>query len=352
MELWRRRRQLGEEVSAKRRLYLDVRFWNDLCDAELGAAKDARPGQLLAALRSSTARGDLVCPVECHVVEELHRQEIHEKRQATLSLIDELSRRTVLLSPPDRLFLEVLRLVQGLVAGTPPTRPPVEEMWTRPMFAIGHDFPELEAPGLPPEVAETLRHQMEEELWAFGFVDLFTMTGPPPIDTNAKITTAGLLNAAKRDVSNQFESYDATYWSEVRGALDAYLPQLEDIWRYLRHRIGGGVTTVTSSVLRDSALKLRHLLYEGARVTGLRSTVPSLHTGVTLYSRMQWDRKRSYKGNDVFDFAHAEAALPYCHAFATDASLASLVQQSGLAADYSCEVMTHSDHVVAWLAKP
>lgn len=350
MEWWRRRRILGEEMSTKRRLYLDVRFWNDLCDADLGSIRDLRAADLLAALRVAVRDGNVVCPVEIHLVEELHRQRIPEKRHATLALVDELSRRTVLAAPTDRLFLEVLRLIQGLMAGRPPANPPVDEMWTRPLFAVSHEFPDLDAPGLPHAIADQLRSQFQDELWGMGFVELFAVTGNPRIDPAAKIATAGMLNDAKSDPAHLFDSYEATYWSEVRGVLDAYLPQLEDIWRYLYQRAGGDPSTIAPAELHESALNLRRLLYAGARKVGLRSTVPSFHTGVTLYSRMQWDRKRSYKGNDVFDFAHAEAALPYFHAFATDSSLASLIRQSGLSKDYPCDILTSTDEILSWVS--
>ncbi|GAC1415589.1 MAG: hypothetical protein NVSMB53_14220 [Gemmatimonadaceae bacterium] len=268
----------------------------------------------------------------------------------SLTLVDELSRKTVLVSPTERLFLEVLRLVQGLIAETPPVGAPLEEMWTRPMFALGHDFPRLEAPHVPSTLVDQLRTDTEDELWSFGFVDLFTMTGPPPIDANAKAHTAELLNRAKADPANLFESFDATYWSEVRGTLDAYMPQLEDIWRYLFSHRGGDLSTATPEQLRESAMQLRRVLYERARRVGLRATVPTLHIGTTLYSRMQWDRKRDYTGNDVFDFGHVEAALPYFDAFATDGPLVSLVRQCGLANDYSCELLASSDQLIAWLS--
>jgi hypothetical protein len=349
MDLWQRRRELGIQVSKKRRLYLDVRFWNDLCDAELGVHRNVSSKELLSALTDEVARGDVICPVEFHVVEELHRQKDLEKRAITLRLIDLLSSRTVLVSPTERLFLEVLRLVQGLAAQTPPVSAPLGEVWTRPMFAVGHDLPPFEAPFLPPEVVTQLRSDFESTWWSFGFTEMFEQTGSPPIDPNAKAHTANLLNQAKGDPSTLFESYEATYWAELRGALDAYLPQLEDIWRYLFAQAGHDVGTVTPEQLREAALQLRALLYQGARRVGLRTTVPTLHVGVTLYSRIQWDRSRGYKGNDVFDLAHAEAAIPYFNAFATDASLGSLIRQSKLAAEYPCAILTSAEQILAWL---
>jgi hypothetical protein len=111
MEFWERRRELGLVLAKKRRLYLDVRFWNDLCDAELGVPNTSAAQTLLRTLPTAILNRNVVCPVAFHIVEELHRQKITEKRAATLALVDELSSRTVIISPDERLFLEVQRLV-------------------------------------------------------------------------------------------------------------------------------------------------------------------------------------------------------------------------------------------------
>lgn len=350
MEVWQRRRELGQQVAKQRRLSLDVRFWNDLCDAELGVSPVQESGTLLMTLRRSVAAGNLICPVEFHVVEELHKQRIPEKRLATIALIDELSARTVLASPPDRIFLEVLRFVQGAIAGAPPISAPLEEMWTRPMFAAGHSMPVLEAPpGLPADVVERVRMDCEAKWWEFGFAELFAYVGQPPLDGTVKHKTAELLNAAKGDPTTALKSFETTYWSEVRGTLDVYQPQIQDVARYLFHQHGGDPNAIKPDELQQSFERLRSVLYNAARKIGLKGAVPALHIGATLYSHLQWDRQRAYKANDVFDFDHADAALPYFNAFATDGSLAALLRRSGLASSYACAVLSSYAELFAWL---
>jgi len=53
MELWERRRMLGQRVAGQRRLYLDLRFWNDLCDVEPGLSRDPQNVECLTVLRSA-----------------------------------------------------------------------------------------------------------------------------------------------------------------------------------------------------------------------------------------------------------------------------------------------------------
>lgn len=347
-ELWRRRTELGQAVVRKRRLFLDVRFWNDLCDADAG-----HPGseekRLLDAIRLAKQSGSLICPVEFHLVEELHRQQVPDKRERTLRLVDELSDKTILLSAPERIFLEVLRFVESLARGEQPTAPPLVEMWTRPAFLAGHYDPPLDAPGIPAEVLQRLLAAFEEEWWNFGFVDLFSVAGIPPLDGNAKHGAAERLNALKPDPTTHFKSLSATYWSEVRGTLDAYLPQLGDVWKYMFSRAGGDPADITPEQLERSSAYLRAALYNAAKKRGVKNAIPSLHIGATLYANLQWDKQRQYKSNDLFDFDHAEAALPYGDAFATDSSLASLITRSRLAEDYSCAVLTSCSAILSWI---
>ena len=351
MELWRRRRLLGHQTIAKRRLYLDVRFWNDLCDAELGENQTASALDCLAFLRRHVAEGLLVCPAEFNVVAEVYKQKLPAKQAATLCLIDELSQRTAIAKARERMFLECLRLLQGALQQTPPTAPPSTEVWTRPLFVAGHEMPDLPAPdGIPPAVVNSLRDEFDAELWEYGFERMVDLAGGFPPDLDNSAATAARLNGAKTEPSNLFKSYEATYWSEVRGALDAYHDVLGDIALYLFERQGGDVSSVTGDQVRESASGLRSLIYAFARKHGLKSVIPSLHIGVTLYSRVQWDRARRYRANDVYDFAHAEAALPYCNAFATEGPLAALIRSSGLAKDYPCDVLTDLDGINAWLA--
>jgi hypothetical protein len=169
---------------------------------------------------------------------------------------------------------------------------------------------------------------------------------PPDLDNSAQ--TAVMLNEAKQDPKNLFKSYQATYWSEVRGSLDAYMDVLGEIGLYLFERAGGDPSRVPREQVHESASRLRELFYHGAKKFGLKAPVPSIHVGVTLYSRMQWDRKRPYKGNDVFDFAHAGAALPYCDAFATEKPLAALLDSSGLSSEYQCRILTDTSAVAEW----
>lgn len=349
MELWERRRDLGQRVIRQRRLYLDLRFWNDFCDAEVGEPATSATRDCLLALRAFVARGDVVCPIEYHIFSELNKQRRADKREATANIVDELSGKTTLVSPFERVFIEILRFSQALVAGRGCSDPPLGEMWTRPMYLIGHEYPELPRTGLPAEMDQQFQREFADELWNFGFLDMVSLSGSLAVGVDEKATTSDLLNRAKEDSATQLSSYEATYRSEILGSLDGYSEQLEQVGLYLFHRAGGDPSSVPENEIKEAARRLRNLLYAAFLQKDLKDPLPTIHIGATLYSHMQWDRKRKYKSNDIFDFGHAEAALPYCNAFATDRSLASLIRQSGLDRDYDCKLLTDAQAIGRWL---
>lgn len=348
MELWERRRSLGREILAKRRLYLDLRFWNDFCDAELGLKVPDGTEAALRALRSAVRDGDVVCPVECYAVREAHSQRLGDKLCVTLGLFDELSSKTAMVMPFERVFLEFLRFSQGAMRGVVPAGAPADEMWTRPMFVVGHRLPNAPPIGLPAAVEAHLQAEFVNACWAFGFAEIFDVAGRWPAGARS---TASVLNAAKTLPEHLFPSYEATYRSEVLGSLDAYSEQLADVAVFLFRGAGGDADAVSMEERQIAAARLKRLLNAAFRKHDLTRSLPSVHIGATLYARMQWDRRRLYKENDVFDFAHAEAALPYCSGFATDGPLAALLHQAGLDARYGCDLLTDAIAIQNWVSQ-
>ena len=72
-----------------------------------------------------------------------------------------------------------------------------------------------------------------------------------------------------------------------------------------------------------------------------RRAFGSLYVPAMLHAAVRSERKRKIKPNDIFDFRHAAAALPYCRAFMTDGPLRSLITSGHVRLDrlYGCEVV-------------
>ena len=73
-----------------------------------------------------------------------------------------------------------------------------------------------------------------------------------------------------------------------------------------------------------------NLIYHAFRLNKLTSELPSLRVSAGLHAALRWDKTRKYKRNDLHDFHHAVAAIPYCDYFFTEHSLRQLLAHNGL----------------------
>jgi hypothetical protein len=348
-ELWRRRRELAAEVLGKHRLYLDIKFWSHLCDVTLGDNTEPSLLAMTSALRNGVAEGWLLCPIEFYTFIELIKQRVPDKRARTAALIDELSRGVTIIIPPERVFIEVLRFLQGAMSGPPFPSAPLDEIWTKAAYLIGHGS--LASKTLPPDQLETLNRQFAEKLWSMSLTQVLSILGHGILSSGGwQPATAAKLNAEKGSARDRAKSFRDLYRDEFRGTLDVFASSIADTVVYLFERSGGDGETITDDQHEKSAQYLIALVSAALEKHDLSQPLPTAHVMATLFANVQWDRSRKYKDNDFADFGHAAAALAYCNAFATERSLRSLIKQAKLDTLYNCQVLFNSTDVIDWVA--
>lgn len=345
-QLWELRRELGQRSLSCQRLYLDQRYWNDLCDATLGTGPAEAIGAL-SQLQRLVDQGTLICPVEATHISELFEQRVPAKRLATAKVMDALSTRVAIASPPDRAFLEILRFVQAAPKGPPFPAAPSAEVWTRPAFVFGHfDLPDA---GDHPR-AEELNWISVQTAWQSSYEELIQLHGSsPPSPYAFKLRTAVELNESKKATRALFKSFRKLYMSEVRGALDAIALDTAGALAYLGTQAGIDMEEVPKVQPYEGAKELAALVAADFEDHDIGKCLPSVHVHATLVARLQWDGPRQYRPNDFPDFAHAAAGIPYCNAFATEGPLAALITDAGLAREFGVSVLSTWHQVTTWL---
>lgn len=343
------RRQLSANLEGKRLLYLDLLYWNFLCDAALGETDDDESSRLLRDLRVHVAAGSVVCPIEYTTFVELYKQRLPEKRRATAELIDELSTAVVIVSPQDRCFLEALRLAEAITAQKPFPPAPKDEVWTRPAFLLGHG--ELKADEARPGDLDRINAVMRAELWKMSFTQVLEQLGDEfPVSFEWAEETAEELNSVKEEVRKDFKNYREVYLAEVRGVFEAAIPAMGKVLVHAFKRFGGDGGDMSEQQRNHGGRMLSRLLAAAFEKHDLSAQLPTIHVSATLYASVQWDGPRRYRPNDILDFGHAAAALGYCNAFATERPLATLLRQSKLVQTYQTAVLANTPDVRRWLA--
>ncbi|WP_339694563.1 hypothetical protein [Celeribacter baekdonensis] len=84
-----------------------------------------------------------------------------------------------------------------------------------------------------------------------------------------------------------------------------------------------------------------------------RRKFPSLYIQAALHAAVRCRKGQVIKPNELFDFRHAAAALPYCKAFFTESKLRSLITSGHMRLDtlYGCKVMYTVEEATAWLGE-
>jgi hypothetical protein len=97
--------------------------------------------------------------------------------------------------------------------------------------------------------------------------------------------------------------------------------------------------------------KVVNVIYNLFKLGKLGTFFPSFIVEAGLHDSVRNDLPRKYKTNDLSDFRHAKAALPYFDAFFTEKSLKNMVCASNLSLDkkYSCEVLCKPVEVLKYL---
>lgn len=349
--LYELRRKLGQEMLATRRLYLDTKFWNTFCDVEVEDLKTGVESEALQLLRAKVRAREVVCPAEYYVLIELLRQQKSEKRKVTGALIDELSTGALIMHSTDRVMLELLRFVQATLAGNLEGEAPIEEVWTRPAFAIGHLTPEN--PGVADETHAWAVERTNETLWQMTFSEVAETMAVGNLPNYDREAVVAEMNSGKKDRNNQPPNFSDIYMAEILGALDGYEDSITQVSEYLITSAGIDPRGVTSRDQEEETRDWKNLIANlfQAHSEMMSKRLPTIHIFATLHANIRWDKARLFRPNDSADFGHAAAALAYCNCFATERSLGHLLRQSRLASKYGTTVVANCKQLVQWLTE-
>ena len=290
----------------------------------------------------------MLCPLHLHALTELKKQSIDDKRRLTAAIMDRLSHGLTLIAPPERVTLEVLRLVQSLALHKERILPPRDEVWTKPAFILGS--PSFPRKGVSAQAHDWASRMAEGELWSMSLAQIEAHF-PESSETvlGSQVKTINELNSRKRENRAQFTTYKQLYRNELVGLLDVFDEEIADVGLLMFAAAGGNMTTVTAEERRESARGWRNAVLIMSDQRGIEQAFPTAHVMTSMYARMDWDTMRQYRVNDSADFWHAASALPYCDAFMTERNLQGLLAQAHLPEVYGCEVVSSYDSLQRWL---
>ncbi len=311
----RKRLELGRELLSVKKIYLDTKFWLFLRDIRTERRTHEQLSLLLELLSTLVKDGLAICPISADTFIEVFKQTDSITRRATVEIIDELSKGIGLLQPEERIKLELLHFVREKTQGANSVHRLDELSWTKVGNVLGFSTPGLDE--LSAELNRAMQKAFLDQMWSITLTDMLEILGSDAASVPRFNDISDLQNRVKFDNLSDYSSFKQLLLIELAGVLEDYKSTLSDLIQYLRE------------------------LYQGEEVTN--ADLPSFRITAGLHAAVRWDAKRRFKPNDLHDFHHAVAALPYCDFFLTERSLRHLVNDKNLQFSSLFRCRTFSD---------
>lgn len=338
---------LAQSLLSRSKVYLDVRFWIFVRDAEAAGEEGTAKAKLLRLLRDGVAAGKLVCPVsESTFIEVMKQANTSTRRIATARLIDELSLGVSLTTGQVRIATEIAHLLhaaQGLKLYQ------LQELvWTKLSYTLGYLHPSL--PGLDQEAQLTLQSRFFDVMWDKSLSEMVSIIGDEWLAEAEELRhSAARLNAEIKSHAPKLVSYEQTYRDEIIGCLDVSVDLAADAMVGLGARMGTPPPEKGSDAWNHAGQLCRSHLIAEFEKSATKETLRTIHTHSSLHAALRWDQRTNFTANHYYDFEHAAAALAYCDAFFTEGYLAQIANagHTQLCGLNGCEVTDDAEKAVS-----
>lgn len=305
--------EVAQEALAKKRVYLDLKYWIFLRDADLGKPQKPVHANLLEAMLRGVSEGRFICPITEAVFFEVDRQGNTERRMQTVRMIDRLSRGIVIKNSSDRAVWEINDFFDAAIVRHELPTVPCRKVWVRPYSFLG--TPRVS--GWRPAEDLAIYKAFLSYAWTRSIEDLLTDT-PVPDDDHDNVLRANAVRITEQSAKHapEMKSFEQVLADEVGGLIDVHR---EEICRAFRPH-ASAMLRIIGAGNHDPATVEKlglDLAYSAAAASKPQRALPLIRILAGLHAYIRW-RKESFDFNDIFDLRHAAAAIPYCDVFLTE----------------------------------
>jgi len=342
--------EVAQEALGKARVYLDLRYWIFLREADLGKPQKPVHAKLLEEMLRGVSEGRFVCPITEAVLFEVDRQGNPERRMQTVRMIDRLSRGIVIKNSCERADCEIHDFFEAAFVRKELPTVPCRRVWVRPYRFLG--TPQIRGWGSAEDLA--INKAFLSYAWTRSLEDLLTDTSVPDDDSDNELrANAVRITESSAKHASEMRSYEQVFVDEVAGLIDAHRAQISRAFSpYATAMLqAAGADSHDLSTVEQHGL---NLAYSAAAAPKPQRALPLIRILASLHAFIRWQRQRAFKFNDIFDLRHAAAAIPYCDVFLTEKFVKSACTSSLLdfGTAYSTRIICDEDEAldaVSWL---
>ncbi|HEV7248838.1 MAG TPA: hypothetical protein VGN93_17820 [Shinella sp.] len=341
--------ELGKSLESRKAIYLDMNFWIDLQKADQSHDTSSRHSELLRLVSEAVAGGSVFCPISESIFLELLKQTDLNSRVQTASLIDRLSLGTTLVDPETRVIIELTHLARTSISET--TLSQLRHLvWTKLPHVLGvaHPVPS----GFDEPTLLVVQKAFFDHLWDFPLEEIMRLTPNIPDAHQLKLKDAtDMLNTGIAQHAKTIANFQQALDAELLGMADLLSAKLLQILPPFPPEVSDAASGVLDDSSRNGALGLLYSALKSNKE--IRKRLPTVYVHACLHAAIRWDKHRRLKGNDLYDFNHASAALSYCDAFFTEGPLKSLLSARNIALDkeFDCRIISNASEAITYISE-
>lgn len=325
----RRVADLSRMVLARRRVYLDTRYWIFLRDAALERPRKPIHQEMLDVLLEGVGSGLLLCPIGDSTFFELLRQADPKTRLATARLIDALSLGVTIQNAKDRLQTELLQFLIGTAVDQKVPDAPIDRVWLKVGHVLGTAEPVFD--GVSAEEQLAISKAFFDVMWSVTLEELLTDTPWVEDPADPEFTaSAARITAASSAHASELKSFAELNLAEIRGFFDIHREELCLAFAQMHALMEPNAKPAAADDFRRNEQVFVNVFSNIFRYGKAGTSLPTAQIVAGLHAIVRWHRDRPFRASDFYDIYHATAALPYCDVFLTERFLGTALSRPPL----------------------
>ena len=343
--------RISKEVNKKNKIYLDTKYWVDICDVTRGVKKDTTINDIYTFLKHGVKKNTIICPISEVLFKEILRQSDEDSLTHTVKIIDELSQGIIICNEYERFSLELFNFFYDSLK--------IEidislkdNFWCK---GINHIFG-IQIP-YNPNFTDKENYMIQKEYFniiqEYTFFDFVNILGMDKLKVfRDSKTDTDWFDKNKQNNFNKYKTFYDLYMIEIAGSIDFYKNDIEEVFKnVIDNKVKEEKNLFEEKDKMLDTQVIQNMIYNIFKQKKMDLYLPSLDVGAMLHSKIRWNKTQKYKQGDFDDFRHATIALPYYDYFFTEKSLNNMIKECNYDIKYNCIVVSKNKQIIDILEK-
>lgn len=338
-----------ESIKNRKKIYLDIKYWGDLCDVSLGKNTDITLNEIYHTLIKLVQEKKIICPLSYRIYSELRKQKDINRLHETARIMELLSENVTIVSEIERIDYELFYFFYTSFSDKDSVFEPDIFVWSKASFVMGLFTPEY-SPLFSSQDNEYIQKEFFKNMRIYPFSDMIKIMG---VETNIELqnmpkNTANTINKDKVNFEHELKNQHNVYMSEIAGQVDVYRDRIKNIFNRVATKITQSNEELGNNP-EDDIQPIINMIYNVFDNNKMDIYLPSFDITAKLYSTIRWNKTQNFKANDLADIGHISTALPYYGYLFTERSFGTLIKNVKYDEKYSCVIAWDAEEILSIL---